>query len=40
MKNIIEKMIDHPIASMVVVGVVVDGVSILVHNIAAVVRSK
>lgn len=40
MKNIIEKMIDHPIASFIVVGVIVDGVSILVYNVAEVLRSK
>lgn len=40
MKSIIEKMIDHPISTFFVVAVVVDGTSILLYNIAEVLRSK
>ena len=40
MKNIINKMIDHPISTVVVVSVVVNGVSVLIYNIGTVIRSK
>lgn len=30
--ELIKKMIDHPIATFIVVGVLVDGVSILTYN--------
>lgn len=33
MKDLFEKMIDHPISSMFVVAVLVDGVSILTNNL-------
>jgi hypothetical protein len=36
--KIIEKMIDHPLATFIVVGVVVDGISVLTHNLAAVFK--
>lgn len=36
--KIFEKMIDHPIATVLVVGVLVDGVSILTHNIAVIFK--
>ena len=36
--KIIEKMIDHPIASVVIVGVLVDGISVLAHNLALVFK--
>jgi len=37
-KNMFKEMIDHPIATFFVVGVLVDGVSILAHNLANVFR--
>ena len=33
MKTMFEKMIDRPIATCFVIGVLVDGVSILAHNL-------
>lgn len=33
-KNMFEKMIDHPIATCFVIGILVDGVSILAHNLS------
>lgn len=36
--KIFEKMIDHPIATVLVVGVLVDGVSILAHNMNVIFR--
>lgn len=36
--NVFAKMIDHPIATFFVVGVLVDGVSILAHNLVNVFR--
>jgi hypothetical protein len=38
--KIIEKMIDHPIATCFVIGVFVDGVSILANNLASVFKKK
>ena len=38
--RIIDKMIDHPFATFIVVGVVVDGVSVLAHNLAVVFKKK
>ena len=32
--KLMEKMIDHPFASVIVVGILVDGVSVLAHNLA------
>lgn len=37
-KNMFKEMIDHPIATFFVVGVLVDGVSILSHNLVSVFR--
>ena len=39
MKSIIHKMIDHPFATVLVVGALVDGVSVLAHNIKAVIKN-
>ena len=36
--KIIEKMIDHPIATCFVLGIFVDGVSVLAHNLAMVFK--
>lgn len=38
MKNIMEKMIDRPFSTILVVGVVVNGVSVLVHNLVTAFR--
>ena len=38
MKSIVHKMIDHPIATFIVVGVLVDGASILMNNIKVVIQ--
>lgn len=38
--KIIEKMIDHPLATFIVVGVLVDGTSVLAHNLALVFKKK
>lgn len=40
MKNIVHKMIDHPLATLIVVGAVVDGVSVLAYNLKVVVKAK
>lgn len=40
MKDIINKMIDHPISTIIVASVVVNGVSVLVYNIGTIIRSK
>lgn len=39
MKSIIHKMIDHPFATIIVVGTLVDGVSVLAHNIKVVIKN-
>lgn len=36
--KLMEKMIDHPFASVIVVGILVDGVSILAHNFALIFK--
>lgn len=36
--RIIDKMIDHPIATCFVLGVIVDGVSVLAHNLSLVFK--
>lgn len=38
--KIIEKMIDHPFATLVVVGVLVDGTSILANNLTLIFKKK
>ena len=38
--RIIEKMIDRPIASVIVVGVLVNGVSVLANNLAMIFKRK
>ena len=40
MKSIVHKMIDHPFATVIVVGAVVDGVSILANNLKVIIKSK
>ena len=40
MKNLIGKMIDHPFSTFIVVGVLVDGVSILANNLKVVFSKK
>lgn len=40
MKSVIHKMIDHPFATLLVVGAVVDGVSVLAYNLKVVVKAK
>lgn len=38
--KIIEKMIDHPFSTFIVVAVLVDGTSILAHNLAVVFKKN
>ena len=38
--RIIEKMIDRPIASVIVVGVLVNGISVVAHNLAMIFEKK
>lgn len=38
MKSIVHKMIERPFSTLIVVGVVVDGVSILANNLKVIVK--
>lgn len=37
MKSIMHKMIDHPFATVIVIGALVNGTSVLAHNIKVIV---
>ena len=38
MKNLMEKMIERPFSTVLVVSVVVNGVSVLAHNLSVIIK--